>query len=350
MRAHVTRPRRMRQARGARAERSVAASASCRGVWRLRLPLPVARRAALQRLGARRRRRDRARRHGHARAGLDAPPRAGARAGRAARSSDVRLLVCTHAHVDHCGQAAPIVERAGLRAVDAPDHEHLTAPAGDPEAALARRIEIAPPERRAGGAAAAWVEQRRGAGHRPAPGRSSSTATSSAGVAVETDLGAWEVHRDARPRALARLPAPARAAAADLGRPPARPRLALLRLRLDARPGGRSSWPRSTWSSGSTRASRCPATGARSPTCAAHVDGQPRAGRASASTPCAPRSPSGRPPPPTSSLPDVYGERFEPERPRWLLTKTALLPDAPRGRRARVAPCRGRARSAGAAA
>ena len=54
--------------------------------------------------------------------------------------------------------------------------------------------------------------------------------------------------RDARPRALARGAAPARAAAAALRRPPARPRLALLRLRLHARSRPASSWPASTWS------------------------------------------------------------------------------------------------------
>ena len=56
---------------------------------------------------------------------------------------DVRLLVCTHAHVDHCGQAATVQERAGCELWLHPRHEHLTAPAHDPDAATARRIEIA---------------------------------------------------------------------------------------------------------------------------------------------------------------------------------------------------------------
>ena len=39
----------------------------------------------------------------------------------------VRLLVCTHAHSDHYGQAAPIVERAGCELWMHPDHEHMRA-------------------------------------------------------------------------------------------------------------------------------------------------------------------------------------------------------------------------------
>ena len=36
------------------------------------------------------------------------------------RLEDAQLVVCTHAHSDHCGQAPTIVRAAGLRAVDAP--------------------------------------------------------------------------------------------------------------------------------------------------------------------------------------------------------------------------------------
>ena len=55
----------------------------------------------------------------------------------------VRLLVCTHAHSDHYGQAASIVERAGCELWMHPDHAHMTANVDDPEAALERRLEIA---------------------------------------------------------------------------------------------------------------------------------------------------------------------------------------------------------------
>jgi glyoxylase-like metal-dependent hydrolase (beta-lactamase superfamily II) len=58
------------------------------------------------------------------------------------RLDNVRLLVCTHAHSDHWGQAAPICERAGCELWLHPNHEHATRSADDPEASLARRIEV----------------------------------------------------------------------------------------------------------------------------------------------------------------------------------------------------------------
>ena len=59
------------------------------------------------------------------------------------RIEDVRLVVCTHAHSDHYGQAATIVERAGCELWMHPNHEHMKLRAEDPEAAMARRLEIA---------------------------------------------------------------------------------------------------------------------------------------------------------------------------------------------------------------
>src|SRR5688500_11820319 len=52
---------------------------------------------------------------------------------------DVQLLVCTHAHSDHYGQAAAIVERTGCELWMHPDIEHMTAPARDPEASFDER-------------------------------------------------------------------------------------------------------------------------------------------------------------------------------------------------------------------
>ena len=57
------------------------------------------------------------------------------------RLDDVRLLICTHAHSDHWGQAAPIRERAGCEFWLHPNHAHATESA-TPEAALAHRLEI----------------------------------------------------------------------------------------------------------------------------------------------------------------------------------------------------------------
>ncbi len=58
------------------------------------------------------------------------------------RLEHVRLLACTHAHSDHWGQAAPIMERAGCELWLHPNHAHATARADNPEAALERRLEV----------------------------------------------------------------------------------------------------------------------------------------------------------------------------------------------------------------
>lgn len=55
---------------------------------------------------------------------------------------DVRLLVCTHAHSDHYGQAATIVDRAGCELWMHPNYQHAVAGVEDPEQALARRLEV----------------------------------------------------------------------------------------------------------------------------------------------------------------------------------------------------------------
>src|SRR3954469_16723195 len=58
------------------------------------------------------------------------------------RLEHVRLLVCTHAHSDHYGQAATILERAGCELWMHPNHGHMTAALDDPEAAVEQRLEI----------------------------------------------------------------------------------------------------------------------------------------------------------------------------------------------------------------
>jgi len=59
------------------------------------------------------------------------------------RLQDASLIVCTHAHSDHCGEAPTIVERAGCEVWMHPNHEQLTRMVEDPEAVFARRIEVA---------------------------------------------------------------------------------------------------------------------------------------------------------------------------------------------------------------
>jgi glyoxylase-like metal-dependent hydrolase (beta-lactamase superfamily II) len=109
------------------------------------------------------------------------------------RLEHVRLLVCTHAHSDHYGQAATIVQRAGCQLWMHPNHEHMTLAAQDPDAALARRLEVArqsgvpeEPLRR-------YAQQRKGQGFGIAalvePDRPLLP-----GVTIDTDLGPWTVH------------------------------------------------------------------------------------------------------------------------------------------------------------
>ena len=107
--------------------------------------------------------------------------------------SDVRLLACTHAHIDHCGQAAAVQERSGCELWMHPRREHLTATLDDPDAAMARRIEIA---RQSGVPEAPlqrWVAQRRGQG----TGLSGTLDVARdllPGVVIDTDVGAWQVY------------------------------------------------------------------------------------------------------------------------------------------------------------
>jgi glyoxylase-like metal-dependent hydrolase (beta-lactamase superfamily II) len=78
------------------------------------------------------------------------------------RVEHVRLVVCTHAHVDHCGQAPPIAERAGCEVWLHPNHAHHTA--ADPDQALLRRIEVARQSGVPEEPLQRWIEQRRGQG------------------------------------------------------------------------------------------------------------------------------------------------------------------------------------------
>ncbi|HEY4450559.1 MAG TPA: MBL fold metallo-hydrolase [Solirubrobacteraceae bacterium] len=59
------------------------------------------------------------------------------------RLEDASLLVCTHAHSDHCGQAVPIAARAGCELWMHPSHELMSRLVDDPAALLARRLEVA---------------------------------------------------------------------------------------------------------------------------------------------------------------------------------------------------------------
>jgi glyoxylase-like metal-dependent hydrolase (beta-lactamase superfamily II) len=103
---------------------------------------------------------------------------------------DVSLVVCTHAHSDHCGQAATIVERAGCELWIHPSHELMSRMFEDPDAVFARRLEVArqsgvpeEPLRR-------YAEQR----GTPEPGIAGPIEADRDlldGVRVSTDLGDW---------------------------------------------------------------------------------------------------------------------------------------------------------------
>lgn len=106
---------------------------------------------------------------------------------------DVRLLVCTHAHVDHYGLAAPITEAAGCELWMHPNWEHARLLGDDPEAALDRRLEIA----RQSGVPARALERYRERKSDEETGIDAIKVPDRdlvPGVEVETDLGAWEVY------------------------------------------------------------------------------------------------------------------------------------------------------------
>jgi glyoxylase-like metal-dependent hydrolase (beta-lactamase superfamily II) len=98
----------------------------------------------------------------------------------------VRLVVVTHAHADHCGQAHPIADRAGCEVWAHPKHVHFSAYADDADAAHARRVEIA---RQSG------VPREPPRSGRPlASGPLRPDHELLPGLDVETDLGPWSVH------------------------------------------------------------------------------------------------------------------------------------------------------------
>lgn len=109
------------------------------------------------------------------------------------RLEHVRLLVCTHAHSDHYGQAAPILQRAGCELWMHPNHAHMTRTAGDPKAALDRRLEVGRQSGVPEPVLARYAERAKGIpsgiAHVVEPDRPLVTGTE-----IETDLGTWSVY------------------------------------------------------------------------------------------------------------------------------------------------------------
>jgi glyoxylase-like metal-dependent hydrolase (beta-lactamase superfamily II) len=110
------------------------------------------------------------------------------------RLEHVRLLVCTHAHSDHYGQAGPIVEAAGCELWLHPNHGHMLQSVTDPAKAFERRLEIA---RQSGVPPATLDAYREARGNRDFGIASPIVEPARdlvAGVEVETDLGRWRVY------------------------------------------------------------------------------------------------------------------------------------------------------------
>jgi glyoxylase-like metal-dependent hydrolase (beta-lactamase superfamily II) len=106
---------------------------------------------------------------------------------------DVRLLVCTHAHSDHWGQAAPICHRAGCELWLHPQHAHATESAADPQSTLARRIEVGRQSGVPEKALRRYAEQMKvipsGIAELIEPDRGLVQ-----GVQIESDLGTWTTY------------------------------------------------------------------------------------------------------------------------------------------------------------
>jgi glyoxylase-like metal-dependent hydrolase (beta-lactamase superfamily II) len=104
----------------------------------------------------------------------------------------VRLLVCTHAHSDHYGQAASVVDASGCELWMHPNYAHMRAALEDPEEVRARRFEIA----RMSGVPLEplrdWSQAARDRGNGiarfVAPARELVD-----GVTIDTDVGPWTV-------------------------------------------------------------------------------------------------------------------------------------------------------------
>ena len=109
------------------------------------------------------------------------------------RLEHVRRLLITHAHIDHWGEAATVLDRAGCELWMHPDHAHATASADDPDAALAHRLEIGRQSGVPARALAAYADRMRdmpsGLARAVEPDRALVP-----GVEIETDLGMWTVH------------------------------------------------------------------------------------------------------------------------------------------------------------
>ncbi|HEY1834114.1 MAG TPA: MBL fold metallo-hydrolase [Solirubrobacteraceae bacterium] len=108
---------------------------------------------------------------------------------------DTKLVVCTHAHTDHCGQAPTIKRLVGCEVWMHPKHELMSAMAEDPDAVFERRLEVA---RQSGVPAEPlrrYAEQREKSSQGTGlDGVVEPDRDLLAGMTVATDLGEWTVY------------------------------------------------------------------------------------------------------------------------------------------------------------
>jgi glyoxylase-like metal-dependent hydrolase (beta-lactamase superfamily II) len=109
------------------------------------------------------------------------------------RLEQVRLVVCTHAHSDHYGQAAAVVKHTGCELWMHPNHAHMVRTAEDPEAVLTRRMDIGLESGLPEDALREYAAERgsRGSG---ISGVIEPDRDLLPGVSVASDLGEWSVY------------------------------------------------------------------------------------------------------------------------------------------------------------
>lgn len=106
--------------------------------------------------------------------------------------SDVRLLVCTHAHVDHYGAAGSVVDAAGCKLWMHPRWDHVRRMVENRDEAWEARVEVA---RQSGVPSEALERYESRRNDEPLIDRLVEPDRElTPGVEVETNLGAWEVH------------------------------------------------------------------------------------------------------------------------------------------------------------
>ncbi|MDO9355820.1 MAG: MBL fold metallo-hydrolase [Solirubrobacteraceae bacterium] len=106
------------------------------------------------------------------------------------RMEDTKLLVCTHAHVDHYGEAKSVVDASGCELWMHPRHEHMTASLKDPERLLEQRVAVG----RESGVPEELLQYYREAGQTTEPGVAGLVTPDRdlvEGVRVETAVGTW---------------------------------------------------------------------------------------------------------------------------------------------------------------